>query len=111
MGLKLVININKIYMKRKSSKNRKLKYIRAKNFYRLGGENRCFFKISNELIKDENFEEYLHFETENILTGLEKKFKIEFHLTEFNVEQLHNDFINGFSTVEVKIRRKFTQIN
>lgn len=96
----------RLKMKRESRKTRSLRYIRDKNFYRLGGRALLFFKLSNELIADtEYLELFAKEESKGEIERLQKKFKMPFRVTGFKTEIVGNDFIRGLVTGTIFIQR------
>jgi len=82
-------------------KKRRLKYIRAKNFYRRGGVAKVHFKISEKLgVKAlaQNLSE-----CEDNLT---KKFKLPFELIGFESNFVGDDFVKNLITVVAHYKKK-----
>lgn len=88
-----------------NSKKRKLKYIREKNHYRSGGESRCLFRVSSELLEDTDyFESLLSKEAERISCNLEKRFKMPFHLACFDTGSVADDYMKDLITVRLTLK-------
>lgn len=85
---------------KRTSKKRKLEYIRSKNRYRRGGKALCFFKIANELKDDLVFVERLTWEQRaETINTLERKFKLKFELVGMDSGMDGEDFINSLTTI------------
>ena len=83
-----------------NSKKRKLKYIREKNHYRLGGERTCVLKVTNELSEHpEYFELWVTKTSEDVVRDLEKKFKMPFKLARLETGLMEDDFLKNLSTL------------
>lgn len=84
-------------MKRLSNKQRKLIYIRQKNRLRLGGSLMMYFKVSNEIMK---YEDFLHEHIQDRLIEAVKKYKM---LLTFDIQTGINgdDFLKNIQTVKL----------
>ena len=88
-----------------SRKKRKLEYIREKNYYRLGGKCKSIFKISSQMMGDNDFiQSTIKRQTKETATNLDRKFKMKFALTNIETGINGDDFINDLTTFKFTLK-------
>jgi hypothetical protein len=78
----------------------KLKYIREKNHYRLGGTGNFNFKVSSNVVDDVKYmDTQIKYRSEIELKKLSKKYKMSFGVIDINVGLDGEDFVRNLQTV------------
>ena len=94
-------------MKTETSKQRKLKYIREKNYYRLGGTVTQVAKAANEIIENKKlFKPVLKSLEQDVALRLRSKFKMKFKLVNTQIGRIGDDFIRSMRTIQLKFKVK-----
>tara|TARA_R110001599_G_scaffold122890_1_gene295051 strand:- start:184 stop:471 length:288 start_codon:yes stop_codon:yes gene_type:complete len=92
-----------------NSKNRKLKFIREKNYIRKGGVQYNYIKIADNMINDV---EFVYGEINRFLQStkeeINKKYKLnlDYTILQFASGIDGNDFVKGLITIRIKIVRQ-----
>lgn len=87
-------------MKQLSSKKRKIRFIREKNYFRSGKPLRTITKISNELRHDVDAEEMTEHIIQTAVLTFSTRYKLPFRFVSMDVAQMDTDFIyDRFSVI------------
>jgi len=92
-----------------NNKNRKLKFIRGKNYIRKGGIQYNFIKIADDMFDDD---EYVNGEINRLLERTKEEINKKYKLNlDYNILKVDSgldgdDFLKGLITIRIKVVRQ-----